>query len=243
MQERPYHVIPVRGIPAHWKRVAGHDWGYGALCYTCWAAIDPDGGLIIYKELAGRQWSPSTIAGNIITVQGSDQVPVIWAGVDIWQEHRSRLSADQLAALKEKGLGQLSVADQYVRAGLKTMRPCPNLDRHSRKQRIHELLGPRADGRPYLRIMENCPVLIKTLEQIQLAKHDPEDVETTYAPTAEVRDDPYDGLGHMVMALPKLVLPAAPPPQTVKPYRPHIVEAPVGYQPAGAPLQVRWGGR
>lgn len=240
---RPFHVIPARAIPQHWRRMGGHDWGYAALCYTCWGALDPEGGIVIYRELAVRGLGPSDLAATILLTQGSDNVAVMWAGHDVTQEHRSRLTQEQLRTLQEKGQLQLSILDHYRRAGLKNVQLCGNLDRHARVQTVHELMGPRPDGAPYLRIMDNCPVLIKTLSRLQADKSDPEDVQSIFPANAEVRDDPYDGLGHMLMSLPRMVRPAPVSAQRREQQRLDVVDAPPWADSGPQRPQYQWGGR
>lgn len=197
----PYHVIPTDELPRFWRRYEGHDWGHNAPQYTCWGAIDPEGGIIIYKELWGRGWDPAEIAQRIIDTRGADSIAVTWAGHDIFAEHRARMTQEQERALEDKGLMQASIIAQYRKAGLLTCQLPTSLDRLARKQKVHEFLKPRDDDVPYLRIMDCCPVLIKTLQQIPIDSHRTEDVQTDFAPDADVRDDPYDALGYLLMSV------------------------------------------
>lgn len=207
----PYHVIPSFPLPVHWRRVAAHDWGYDEPAYTLWAALDPGGGLIVYREWWGRNMDPEEIAAANLLAQGGDRISQTYGDPSIWAEYRARLTQAQVETLQERGQLQLSIAKQYQQQGW-YMTPGNN-QRLAGKMAIHSLLRPRPDGVPYLRIMDSCPRLIATLQQIQLDANRPEDVVTKYPADAEVRDEPYDALRYLVMGLPNLVerpAPAAP---------------------------------
>ena len=60
---------------------------------------------------------------------------------------------------------------------------------------------------PWLRIMENCPVLIRTMQNIQLDPDRPEDVLTDYLPEDDMRDDAYDALRYLLMGVPAQATP------------------------------------
>lgn len=200
------HVIPVMEINPHWRRIAGHDWGYESPGHHLWGAIDPQGGVIIYRELQFRHLDPKEIADVIQYHQGQDRVTVTWADPSIWAERRhSDLSMDQLEALEEAGKLVLSKALQYQAVGLHC-EPANNA-RIAGKSRLHTLLREREDGIPLLRIMENCPILIRTLSNLQLDPDRVEDVITDYLPTDEVRDDAYDALRYLVMGVPDKATP------------------------------------
>jgi hypothetical protein len=212
----PYHVIPQMDIPRHWIKVGGHDWGYAGMCYTCWGAIDPDGGIIIYKELAVKRWTPDEIARGVLTLQGSDKVLMYWCGSDVWNSSRANMTLSMIEALEEAGELHLSKAEQYRAAGWSSIQRAQNgRDRLAGKMRIHTMMQERPGpgfGRdpegtpykypmPYLRIMDNCSVLIETLQLIQGDPKRVEDVETDYPEDAAIRDDPYDALRYMLMSL------------------------------------------
>ena len=91
------------------------------------------------------------------------------------------------------------------------MQPANNA-RIAGKGRLHTLLKDRGDGVPYLRIMESCPVLIKTMQNIQLDPDRIEDVLTEYLPTDGVQDHAYDALRYLVMGVPTHATKAPPPP-------------------------------
>lgn len=200
------HIIPVQPIPDHWYRFASHDWGFASPGHHLWACAvpaDPNSseipgpGLIIYRELAFNHLTPQEIAETILHLQAYETIRMTWAGPDIWQEHRSRLSRDQLLTLSQSGQLQLSVADQYNRAGLH-MQPTNNA-RIAGRQTIHQNLRIAPTGFPYLRIMSCCPVLIKTLRNIRVDPNNMEDVETRYTPESSLRDDAYDALRYLLI--------------------------------------------
>ena len=201
----PYHRIPTEPVPSHWRRFESHDWGFSAPAFSLWWAIDPEGGVVIYREMSGRGWSPQEIAQRHLLLRGADEVGVTWADPSIFSEDKSKLTVDQLQALRDRGLGQLSVAEQYRRAGLVSIQPANN-DRLAGKMQLHEALKeqPGRDGIPYLRIMDCCPETVRCLEEIQLDPKRSEDVITDYASDAEVRDEPYDCVRYGLMSLASL---------------------------------------
>lgn len=204
----PYHVIPAFSLPTHWRRVAAHDWGYDEPAYTLWAALDPGGGLIVYREWWGRNMDPEEIAASNLLTQGGERISQTYGDPSIWAEYRARLTQAQVETLQGKGQLQLSIAKQYQQQGW-YLSPGNN-QRLAGKMAIHSLLRPRPDGVPYLRVMDSCPRLIATLQQIQLDTNRPEDVVTKYPADAELRDEPYDALRYLVMGLPNMV--ESPPP-------------------------------
>ena len=204
--QRPLHVIPTAEVHPLWRRIAGHDWGYNSPGHHLWGAIDPEGGVIIYREYAFRNLDPQEIAQSILFHQGQERITTTWADPSIWAERRKAdLTQEQLDRLLEDGRLVLSKADQYAKAGLHCQ-PANN-QRIAGKQRIHTLLKPRLDGVPWLRIMENCPILIRTMQNIQLDPDRPEDVLTDYLPEDDMRDDAYDALRYLLMGVPAQATP------------------------------------
>lgn len=203
---RAKHVIPYRELPETWRRIAGHDWGSNAPGHHLWGAIDPEGGVIIYRELSFRHLDPHEIAQAILFHQGQEKITTVWADPSIWRESgRAYLNADQIRHLAEGGKLQLTLASQYEQAGFYSQ-PANNA-RIAGKNLIQRLLGDRGDGVPYLRIMETCPILIKTLQGIQVDPSRAEDVLTDYLPDARLRDDAYDALRYLLMGLPTSLTP------------------------------------
>jgi len=48
--DKNFHVIPKMEIPEGWLKYRGIDWGFQNPFVCLWAAVDPDGTIIIYKE-------------------------------------------------------------------------------------------------------------------------------------------------------------------------------------------------
>ena len=207
----PYHVIPYMPLPVSWRRVSAHDWGYDEPAYTLWGALDPGGGLVIYREWWARNLDPEEIAGENLLVQGGERISQAWADPSIWAEYRARLTQAQVQTLQDKGQLQLSIAKQYEQQGW-YLSPANN-QRRAGKMAIHSLLKQRPDGVPWLRVMDSCPRLIATMQQVQLDAKNPEDVVTKYPADAAIRDEPYDALRYLVMGLPGMVTPAPTPAQ------------------------------
>lgn len=210
-QLQPWHVIPTADIPEQWRLIGSHDWGYDSPGHHLWGAIDPKGGVIIYRELGFKGLDPQDIAHAILFRQGDEPITTTYADPAIWQERRrSDLSQDQIETLAKAGKLQLSKASQYQEAGLSVTRA--NNQRIAGKSRIHTLLKDRGDGVPYLRIMACCPQLIYCLANITKDPDNNEDVETEYLPSDDLRDDAYDALRYMLMGVPTKAISIALPP-------------------------------
>jgi len=197
---QPHHVIPYDLLPTKWRRVAGHDWGYDSPCYTLWGALDPYGGIVFYRELWARNWDSDEIATQNLLAQGGERISQTWCDPSIWASYRARLTQEQILRLQESGQLQLSIADQYAKAGWGGL-SAGNNDRLAGKMAIHRGLKERPDGTPWVRVMESCPRLITTLQQIQLDTKRSEDVVTDYPAEAPIRDEPYDVLRYIMMGL------------------------------------------
>jgi hypothetical protein len=197
----PWHVIPTADVPSQWRRIASHDWGYRAPGHHLWGAIDPRGGIVIYREWSFKGLDPQDIAAGILYRQAHDKVMVTYADPSIWQERKKAdLSQDQIDTLEENDKLRLSKYSQYMAAGLFVERA--NNARVAGAALIHTLLKDRGDGVPYLRIMDCCPVLIATLQDITLDPNNLEDVLTEYLADDDLRDDPYDALRYLCMGVP-----------------------------------------
>lgn len=208
----PWHMIPTVDVPEQWRRIASHDWGYDSPGHHLWAAVDPRGGVIVYREWPFKGLDPQDIAAGILFRQGDERVTATYADPAVWQERRrSDLTQEQIDILAQNGKGQLSKADQYREAGLHVERA--NNARIAGKSRIHTLLKDRGDGVPYLRIMDSCPVLISTLQNITKDPDNNEDVLTEYLPDDELRDDAYDALRYLLMGVPTKVTNPTPAPR------------------------------
>ena len=206
----PWHQIPTEDVPEQWRRIASHDWGFDSPGHHLWAAVDPRGGIVIYREFPFKGMDPQDIAAAILYRQGDERIVATYADPGIWQERRSSdLSRDQIQALDEAGKLNLSKYSQYREAGLLMERA--NNGRVAGKTRIHTLLKDRGDGVPYLRIMDSCPVLISTLQNITKDEDNTEDVLSDYLPDDDLRDDSYDALRYLLMGVPTRAVNPEPP--------------------------------
>ena len=139
------HVIPTAPVHERWRLIASHDWGYDSPGHHLWGAIDPLGGIVIYREWSFRGLDPEEIASQVLYKQGMEPITTTWADPSIVGERRhADLTAEQVRTLQEKGLLQLSKYEQYKKAGFYVQ--LANNARIDGKQRIHTLLKPRLDG-------------------------------------------------------------------------------------------------
>lgn len=71
------HVIKPIDIPLWWPRIIGIDWGWNA--YTCmyWAAISPEGRVIIYREYAKKEVKTDDWIAELINLTGAEKEYVV----------------------------------------------------------------------------------------------------------------------------------------------------------------------
>ena len=181
------HVVDPFQIPASWSRYAAIDWGFRAPWAVLWGAEDEDGRLWLYRELYAVEVGEREQARRILEASAGDgQVAMVM----------------DPAAWARRG-DAASICDAYIEAGL-DVRPADN-NRISGVSRVHEFLGDgpacrlhraRGDERcPLLHVFLTCGNLIRTLPELIVDPHRPEDVNT------HGEDHCYDALRYMVMEM------------------------------------------
>lgn len=189
MFDRRTHVIPPMLPPVEWTRFQGWDWG-GRAPHVLWAAQDPGGRLIVYRELAPRRSAtdaPIRLTTLLEEAQrmerdGGDTDRVMWWRIADSEDpgaiseaayHGMRL---QPAA---KGPGSVLRGIEMVQAQLAL-----------------------ADGytgeaqEPQIVITEDCPVLISEMEGMRWL---PAKVGRDQAPDPATPDHGPDALRYIVM--------------------------------------------
>ncbi|MEG1773391.1 MAG: terminase family protein, partial [Oscillospiraceae bacterium] len=174
--ERSAHVIDPFSIPAHWRRYVALDYGLDMLaCY--WAAFDPEGRGVIYRELYEPNLIVSQAAARILSSCPPDErIERFLAPPDLWG--------------RSSDTGK-STAELFFEYGI-------NLSRVSAAREagwlcLREWLRPRENERGEaiagLRILSGCVHLIRALGAIQVDDNNPNDCavsphELTHAPDA-----------------------------------------------------------
>lgn len=143
------------------------DWGYNAPGDMLWWLVLPDGHLHIWREFKFQQ-TPAADVARMITQRTKDyglKLRYLVADPAIWQH---------------TGAGEHgeAIAETFLRIGL-PMRKGDN-DRKNGWQRVHELLRPAPDGRPWLTVEDEpeCRYLRRSMGAALCDPHDADDVNT-----------------------------------------------------------------
>jgi hypothetical protein len=188
------HVIAPMAIPLHWERIKAVDYGYSAPSCCVWGAVDPDDGtLIIYKELYERGLEPTQLARRMHEKEAEEKEMY---GGDPWGIlNRDIRGVIDGACFNKTGYTGPTQGEVLIRAGHK-LRPADK-NRKGGKVQIHEYLRSNPRGRPKLQIFSSCANLIREIQNLPLAKNDPEDVDT------HAEDHAYDALRYLIMSRPR----------------------------------------
>lgn len=80
------HVIPSFNIP-HWvPRILAIDWGFSAFLWCGWAAIFPNGKVIIYREYMQKREKISTWAPNVVRLSQNEKIDCAVLDPSAWQQ-------------------------------------------------------------------------------------------------------------------------------------------------------------
>lgn len=126
------HVIEPFPIPDDWRRVRAIDFGFTNPFSCLWGALDHDGRLFIYREIYMSKRTVRDHAQLINAYSEGEPIEITVADHD----------AEDRATLEESGIITIP-ANKDIESGLKFVR---------------ERLRPAADGKPRLRIFNNCLV-------------------------------------------------------------------------------------
>ena len=165
------HTVDPFPIPKEWRRYRTVDYGLDRLA-CLWVAISPLGDVFVYKELCASDLIISEAAKAILSRDGTDEIYATLAPPDLWS--RSQETGKSKALLfEEHGVRFTKSAN----------------DRETGWLAVKELLKPREDGTPRLKIFRQCSELIKCLPMLQIDPSAPSDTLTephaiTHAPDA-----------------------------------------------------------
>jgi hypothetical protein len=142
------------------------DWGFNAPgCFLLWIVL-PDGHLHIFREFKFQQMTVHEVGAAIKKRLKELDLRLLYLVADpaCWQHTGA-----------ERGE---AIGETLQRVGL-PMRKGDN-DRKNGWQRIHELLRPAPDGRPWLTIEADphCKYLRRSLSAAKSDKADPDDIDT-----------------------------------------------------------------
>lgn len=161
---------------------ASCDWGFNAPGCVLWWLVLPDNGLHIVREYKFQLMTAEDVARQIKKINGELGLTPRYIAADpaMWQKTGA-------------GKGE-SHAETLIRHGL-PMRKSDN-DRFNGWMRVHELLRPMNEHRPWLTVDPSCKYLIRTMAEAVADKDKPEDVDT------ECDDHALDALRYGAMSRP-----------------------------------------
>ena len=173
--KRDIHVLKQREIPHSWNRYVTIDYGLDMLA-AYWVAVDTNGFAIVYRELYEPNLIISDAAKKILQCNGEDVIRAYIAPPDLWNRRQD---------------SGKSAAEIFSENGIYLTRA--NNDRIQGWYELNEWLKPITDEfgetSAKIRILDNCPNLIRTLPMLQHDEKNPNDVskephELTHAPDA-----------------------------------------------------------
>lgn len=166
------HTCEPFEIPASWRKWRTID--YGLDCLAClWIAMNEAGEVYVYREFCQENMVISKASEQIL--ERTPQNEAIYATLappDLWQRSQ------------ESGRSKALLFAEYGVHFTKTAN-----DRETGWLAVKELLRPRADGTPRLKIFRTCRTLLRCLPLLQYDEKKPCDVanephDITHAPDA-----------------------------------------------------------
>lgn len=192
------HVCDPFDIPASWDIWRGGDDGFAAPCAIYEMTQDPDTGTFYcIDEIYETHLVPDVLAEKILKMDASIQVD-IGDGEVINNDAPIRGVLDS-ASFSNTGTGKKSRGAQMNDLGCRwrAVEKGPH-SRVMRCQMMHQVLAPnkrnricKEDGKPYPGLMffrHRCPNAVKTLKQLPVDEHNPEDIDTAS------EDHAFDGI-------------------------------------------------
>lgn len=189
------HTCAPFKIPDEWIKFRSADWGHAKPYSVGWYAIDFDGRMYKYRELygwggkpdAGTREDPEDVANRIIKLEDIEKIRFAVADDAIFggRQDNSKSIAEQV---NEVLWAAKHTSFQPVGKG-------PG-SRKSGKLEVHHRLKIQEDGQPMLVIFNTCTHTIRTIPNLIVDSHDPEDVDT------DMEDHAYDETRYACMARP-----------------------------------------
>lgn len=210
------HVDPPTAVPSWWTRWGALDWGFRHWTVVMDLACDEQGTVHLIDTLWLRRLQPQQLAETIWERMPVQLWRTIYAGHDLWHEHRAH------------GYEGPAIAEQFHSAHL----PCikADIDRKQGFSALRDRINYRgrardqSDSVPTLRLMKT-PGNLRVLTQLQSLIHDPDNPEDVLKVDADPNgdhtdvsgDDAYDCLR---MGLLSFIRAGKSPEQDVSPFDP-----------------------
>jgi len=193
------HVISGIDIDPGWRKICCMDYGFTAPSAIYWAAIDPHGRIIVYRELYVTQHDYSSLADEFCRLTPPDEkIDYLVADPACWNKdgkNKGGLSGIEIFETtvrehwRDREVGQHSLS---IVAG--------NNDRVQGWNVFRKALKPyQKDGKitSNLLMTEDCPNLIRTIpEMVHNETGNPEDLDTT------LEDHAVDSVRYLIMSNP-----------------------------------------
>jgi hypothetical protein len=224
------HVIKEHEIPSWWPKIIAADWGFAHQTCVLWAAVNPEGQVIVYREYVSKKEYISTWASNVRRLSQFDEnITAVVLDPSAWQNRGTEKTiADQFHDFSlfnpEKAdndrLGGKLLTHEFLRWKKRPERFKPS-DGYSEVKALEimrkygtnavteykKMFLPDAleTNLPRLKIFSHCKNLIKTIPLMVYNQeaNDPMKAEDV----AKVDgDDPYDTLRYLLKAVDRYVL-------------------------------------
>ena len=224
------HVIKEHEIPSWWPKIIAADWGFAHQTCVLWAAVNPEGQVIVYREYVSKKEYISTWASNVRRLSQFDEnITAVVLDPSAWQNRGTKKTiADQFHDFSlfnpEKAdndrLGGKLLTHEFLRWKKRPERFKPS-DGYSEVKALEimrkygtnavteykKMFLPDAleTNLPRLKIFSHCKNLIKTIPLMVYNQeaNDPMKAEDV----AKVDgDDPYDTLRYLLKAVDRYVL-------------------------------------
>jgi hypothetical protein len=96
------HVVPARKLPGYWHRWIALDWGYKHYTVVLWFCQDPNGQVVVYREMATSGWTPEQWGVEVALASLED--------LDGLEDHAITLHYDPSIGAKRHA--EVTIADQ-----------------------------------------------------------------------------------------------------------------------------------
>jgi len=188
--DRSVHVCAPFKIPDWWTRFTGYDYGYANPACHLWAALDPDGRIVVYREMYETRQLVRGQANLIHAAEKAD--PALGK---MHREHITYRVADP-SIWTHTGQGP-PIASQFVDEGISFLKANnARIDGWMRLRSYLALEEGEGAQRAGIVIFSTCRNLIRTLPMLVHDAKRPEDLNTRQ------EDHAADALRYLVMSRP-----------------------------------------
>lgn len=181
---RTIHTCRPFVIPHSWRRYRSCDYGYSSFSAVHWYAIDPDGQLIVYRELYVTKMTGTELGYRILQEEANEDIAFGVLDSSVWAM---------------RGTTGPSVAEEILNTGCR-FRPSDR-SKGSRSDglvALHKLLEVDERDKPGIVFFDTCRQIITDLPIIPMAKDGSDDIDIKYT-----SDHAYDSIRYGIQARPR----------------------------------------